>query len=80
MTVFDRVAEEIAEIAGVDKSKVKIDASLKDDLDMDSLDQTLLMIALEEEFGQEIDDQTAETLTTVGQIVEFIEEKLGEAE
>ena len=43
----------------------------------DSLDTVELVMALEEEFGQEIPDEEAEKLTTVGAVIEHIEGNQG---
>ena len=53
--------------------KVTLDSHLEDNLSMDSLDRVELMIALEEEFRATIPDEEAQKLSTVRQIVEFIE-------
>ena len=42
----------------------------------DSLDTVELVMALEEEYGVEIPDEDAEKLTTVGEAIKYIEEKL----
>jgi acyl carrier protein len=44
--------------------------------DLDSLDHMEIVIALEEEFDIEIDDDTAEQLKTFGQAVEYLASKL----
>ena len=50
-------------------------ASLVDDLGADSLDLTELLMALEEEYNVEIDDEANE-IQTVGDAVKYIESKL----
>lgn len=57
---FDRSIDEVTE-----------DASFVDDLGADSLDITELLMALEEEFNIEVDDE-ANNITTVGQAIEYI--------
>jgi acyl carrier protein len=51
------------------------DSKFIDDLGLDSLDLVELVMAFEEEFGQEIPDKDAEELTTVGKTIEYIQSK-----
>ena len=72
-SVEEKVKHIIVEQLGVDEDEVKGASSFVDDLGADSLDVVELVMALEEEFGLEIGDQDAEKLTTVKQVVEYIE-------
>jgi acyl carrier protein len=45
------------------------------DLALDSLDVVQMVMAIEEAFDIEIDDDDVDKLKTVGQLVEYIEEK-----
>ena len=69
----DRVKKIVVEHLGVEESKVTEEASFIDDLGADSLDIVELVMAFEEEFGVEIPDDQAETITTVGDAVKFLE-------
>ena len=55
--------------------EVTTDAKFIDDLGADSLDLTELLMALEEEFNVDIDDE-ANTIETVGDAVEYISGRL----
>ncbi len=61
---FDRSIDEVTD-----------DANFVDDLGADSLDITELLMALEEEFSIEVDDD-ANNITTVGQAVDYIAGRL----
>ena len=63
-----KVKEIIAEQLGVKIEQVTPDAKFIEDLGADSLDTVELVMALEEEFGQEIPDEEAEKLQSVGEI------------
>lgn len=63
----------IADILGQEAERVTDDKSLEEDLGADSLDKVELIMALEEQFGFEIDDESAEKIMTVGDIVSHIE-------
>lgn len=64
----------IAEQLGVDLDQVTDDASFIDDLGADSLDTVELVMALEEEYGVDIPDEDVEKVTTVKDIIAYIEE------
>ena len=74
-TVEERVRSTIVDQLGVEESKVKLNASLVDDLGADSLDIVELVMAMEEEFGLEIPDEEAEKIKSVSDVVKFIQER-----
>ena len=49
-----------------------------DDLNADSLDVVELIIALEEEFDIEIPDEDAEKIRSVGDVTEYVKDRLSE--
>ena len=53
-------------------AKVEEKASLRDEMELDSLDFIQLIIACEEEFGIEIPDEDAGTFETVGDVVTYV--------
>lgn len=74
--VFERVKKIIVDRLGVDAEEVKLESSFKDDLGADSLDIVELVMELEDEFEMEISDEDAEKITTVGEVVEYINSQL----
>ena len=52
--------------------EVKLDSSLRDDLDLTSLDAMNVIMALEDEFGQEADIEQILELQTVQQLVDYL--------
>jgi acyl carrier protein len=66
----------IMEQLGVSEEELKPEASFVDDLGADSLDLVELVMALEEEFGQEIPDEDAEKIATVQDAINYINERL----
>ena len=63
----------IVDLLGVDEGKVTMGASFRDDLEADSLDLVELIMAFEDKFGAEISDEDAQSITTVGGAVEYID-------
>ena len=73
-TIEEKVKDIIVEQLGVNPEQVTPSASFIEDLGADSLDTVELVMALEEEFGQEIPDEEAEKLQSVGDVIKYIEE------
>lgn len=76
-TTLERVRQVIADnlfLDGDDRdSEIVETASLIDDLGCDSLDRVEITMALEEEFGIQLDDEAVERFRTVGDIVRAVE-------
>ncbi|MGX6441977.1 acyl carrier protein [Neobacillus sp. K501] len=73
--VLERVTKIIVDRLGVDESQVTLEASFKEDLGADSLDVVELVMELEDEFDMEISDDDAEKISTVGDAVNYINNK-----
>ena len=76
MTVETKVIKVIAEkIPEIDIEDIVAEASLIDDLGADSLTIVELIMSMEEIFEIEIDDEDAEKLITVQDVIDFIKTK-----
>ena len=73
MSTFDKVKDIITDKLGVEEENISAEASFVDDLGADSLDTVELIMQLEEEFGIEIPDEDAETITTVQAAVDYLD-------
>jgi len=80
MSIEEKVKDIISEQLGVKKEEIKPESSFIDDLGADSLDTVEVVMALEEEFGIEIPDEDAEKITTVGESIRYIDDKLKKKE
>jgi acyl carrier protein len=76
---MERVRDIIVDLLGVEPEKVTAEARFREDLEADSLDLVELIMAFEEEFGGEISDEDAQKITTVGEGVAYIEERMLES-
>ncbi len=79
--IEQKVKEIIVKQLGVNEEQITPEASFIDDLGADSLDSVELIMALEEEFkdqmgGAEIPESDAEKLTTVGAVIDYIKSKV----
>jgi acyl carrier protein len=72
----ERVTVIIVDLLGVDEEQVVPAARFREDLEADSLDLVELIMAFEEEFDGEISDEAAQKITTVGEAVTYIDERM----
>jgi acyl carrier protein len=73
---YEEIQGIIVELLGVDEADVTMDAKFREDLEADSLDLVELIMAFEEKFGGEISDEDAQSITTVGEAVDYINQNL----
>lgn len=73
---LEEVKATLVELLGVEEGKVVPEAKFREDLEADSLDLVELIMAFEEKFGGEISDEDAQKITTVGELVSYIDENL----
>ncbi|MCI8677584.1 MAG: acyl carrier protein [Lawsonibacter sp.] len=75
--IFEKLAALIAEQFNVDADSITMETSFTDDLNADSVDILDLSMALEEEFGiEELGEEEASSITTVGDLVRFLKNKI----
>ena len=71
----EKVKKIVTDHLGIEESKISLDSKFIDDLGADSLDTVELVMAFEEQFDIEIPDDAAETILTVQNAVDFIDNK-----
>lgn len=71
--IFETVRDTLASQFDLDPETITMETNLIDDIGADSLDVVELIMSLEDEYGINISDDTAATLTTVAKIVDFLE-------
>ena len=74
--VFDKVKGLFVEDLGIDESKVTMEAKLEEDLEIDSLGIIEVVMAFEDEFDIEIDDEELADVSTVGEAVKLLHSKI----
>ena len=75
--IFEKLAALIAEQFNVDADSITMETSFSDDLNADSVDIVDLSMALEEEFGiEELGEEEASSISTVGDLVRFLQNKI----
>ena len=77
--MLEKVKEIVAESLNVEESTLSEATSFKEDLGADSLDLFEMVMAFEEAFEVEIPSEDLEQITTVGDVVKYIESQIGRA-
>jgi len=72
-TTLEQIQKIVSEQLGVDTEQVKLAASFTKELGADSLDVVELVMAFEEAFDIEIDDESAGGIETVEDALNYIE-------
>ena len=67
------LAEIVSEETGLPTDSVLPEKSFTDDLDIDSLSMMTIVVNAEEKFGVRIPDDEVKTLSSVGDVIKFIQ-------
>jgi acyl carrier protein len=78
INTHQRVIKVISDVLDKKEGEIRLDTSLRNDLQLDSLQQMTLFIALEDEFQRSIPPEEVEGLVTVKDVVDFVERKTHE--
>jgi acyl carrier protein len=74
--VFEKVKSLFIEDLGIDESKISMESKLEEDLEIDSLGIVEVVMAFEDEFDIEIDDEELADIKTVGEAVNLLHSKI----
>lgn len=69
---FEKLQKIIAEVLNVDADEITMETTFVDDLGADSLDIFQIIMGIEEEFDIEISNDDAESIVSVGDVIEQI--------
>lgn len=76
--IFDRLKELFLAVDGSDSLRDATEASrLVEDLGFNSVNILYIVISVEEEFGIDFDDVGINAFSTIGDVIDYIEVKLG---
>ena len=70
--VYEKIKMMVSKQFDIEEDDIIMETSFKDDLNADSIDLVELIMALEDEFELEVDDEDVETINTVGDAVNYI--------
>ena len=75
MSTFEKVKNMLVEKLGVAEDTVTLESEIIKDLGADSLDLVEMLLSLEENFGVTVSDEQTETIKSVKDIVDIIDNK-----
>lgn len=75
--ILEKIRDVVSKKFKVAPEKVNLQTRLREDLNVDSLDAVELIMELEDTFKVKIADDEAQTLKTIGDIVNFLTPKVG---
>jgi acyl carrier protein len=76
MSIGDQIQTSLAKRLRLDVSQIQPQHSLQQDLGLNSADAIELIFALEEMFDIEVSDQDFRKLTTVSDVIQYVQERL----
>ena len=71
--MFETLKKYLIEERNIDEATITMDATLVDDLGINSIDQAELVLFCEEKFNITVDDEEAQNFKTLGDIVRYLE-------
>lgn len=74
MSIFEKLQEIIAEQLEIDAGEIEYASKIIDDLGADSLDIVDIVMTIEDEFGLEVPNEAIENMSTVEDVVKYIED------
>ena len=75
MQVLDELKSLIATQLNVKEEEIRLESNLMTDLGADSLDAVELIMEIEDHFGISINEEDAQSLMTVGDIVDYMNQQ-----
>lgn len=76
VSISDQILTSLAKRLKLDVSRIKPQQSLRQDLGLDSADSIELIFALEETFNIDVSDQDFRKLTTVSDVIQYVQGRL----
>lgn len=74
--LFTKIKDNLVKTLDLDPELITLDTNIVEDLNTDSISLMEFTLALEDEFGIEISDEDAEHILTLGQVVDYVSEKI----
>ncbi len=71
--VFEKIRHILSEQLDIAEDDITMESNIAEDLGADSMDVVDLIMSIEDEFEIEVPDESVESIKTVGDVVNFIE-------
>lgn len=72
LEILEKLKGIIEEQLGTDVAQINMDSDLEDDLQADSLDKVVMLMAAEKEFDIKFDDEASMEFKTIKDVVDYI--------
>ena len=72
--VFEKIRHILCEQLDIEEDDVTMESNIAEDLGADSMDVVDLIMSIEDEFEVEVPDDKVESIKTVGDVVNYIEQ------
>ncbi len=72
--VFEKIRNILCEQLDIEEDTVTMESNIAEDLGADSMDVVDLIMSIEDEFEIEVPDEKIESIKTVGDVVNYIEQ------
>jgi acyl carrier protein len=76
--ISEKIRKLISEQFNIDEEEIGLETNFREDLNADSLDLVELIMALEDEFDLEIEDEDIEEIITVGDAIKYMNNAFGD--
>lgn len=76
--IFENICQIIAEQLDIDADDIRMESSIQDDLNADSLDVMEVAMAVGDEYDIEIGEDELNEIKTVGDVVRYVEAAISE--
>ena len=74
--IFEKITQILADQLDADADSMTLETKIAEDLGADSLDVVEMLMTIEDEFEVEIPDEDIEGLKTIGDVTEYIQNKM----
>lgn len=78
--IFAEIVEILSDTFELEKDTIKLESTLYEDLDLDSIDAVDIFVQLRDMTGRRPDPETAKQIRTVDELVTFVENEIAAAE
>ncbi len=71
--ILDKIKEIFLHDFEIDEEEITLETNIYDDLGLDEIDAYDMVMSVEDTFGMELPDEVLEKISTIGDLVKFIE-------
>ncbi|MBF0714297.1 acyl carrier protein [Gemella sp. GH3] len=76
MAIFEELKEIITRHIRVNEEDIKLESSLNDDLDADSIEIAEVVMDIEEKYGFEFSDEDTSNIEKISDLIEYIQKNI----